>query len=372
VSKIRVLIADDSLTARGRLARAIEGDPECEVVGEAEDGRRAFDLCAALRPSVVTLDMLMPDVDGLAATEQIMAFCPTPILIVSASPGRERARKTWKALGAGAVDFIEKPRPDEDDGAFDRRFLAAVKLVSRIKVITHLRARIEAPPRSMPARVSPPQGAVLGARRPTHAADVKIGHPQARHRLVAIGASTGGPSAVATVLGALPLSFPLPILLVLHIGAAFGASFVRWMATQLRLPVAFAVHGEPLPQLGSARVIVAPPDRHLILRQGRLHLTTTPERHSCRPSVDELFTSVAEELGPAAIGCLLTGMGRDGAAGMLAMKSAGAVTLAQDEATSVVFGMPREAIRLSAVDQVLPLPEIAGALLDLARIGEKS
>lgn len=372
MSKIRVLIADDSLTARGRLVRAIEGDPECEIVGEAEDGRRAFELCAELRPSIVTLDMLMPRVDGLAATEQIMAFCPTPILIVSASPGRERARKTWRALGAGAVDFIEKPRPDEDDSAFDYRFVAAVKLVSRIKVITHLRARLEAPPLQEPVNATSPPRAQVGARRSSQVPPAKIIDLPPRYRLVAVGASTGGPSAVATVLGALPPSFPLPILLVLHIGAGFGASFVRWMATQLRLPVAFAVDGEPLPQPGSSRVIVAPPDRHLILRQGRLRLTMTPERHSCRPSVDELFTSLAEEIGSSAVGCLLTGMGRDGAAGLLAMKSAGAATVAQDEATSVVFGMPREAIRLGAAIHVLPLPEIAGALSELAGIGERS
>jgi two-component system chemotaxis response regulator CheB len=184
--------------------------------------------------------------------------------------------------------------------------------------------------------------------------------------VVAIGASTGGPAALSQLLRALPRNFPLPILLVLHIGEAFALPFSDWLSCQVGLPVFTATEGMPLPEVGRPVVIMAPADRHLVLRQGLLRLSNAPERHSCRPSVDPLFESVAAELGSRSIGVLLTGMGRDGAAGLLAIRQAGGVTLAQDEATSVVFGMPREAIRLGAAQLVLPLPRIAPTLVQLA------
>lgn len=372
MSRIRVLVADDSLTVRKLLCAALEADPECEVIGEAADGRRAFELCAALRPSVVTLDMMMPGLDGLAATEQIMAFCPTPILIVAASLQGGAARKTFKALSAGAVEIFPKPTDEASAALFDRRFVATVKLVSRIKVITHLRGRFPAEPARGAPQVEARGSAFVGARQvsPGSAFAGPGRAPSAgRYRLVVVGASTGGPGALAAVLGALPATFPLPVLLLLHISSTFGPSFVDWIGTQLALPVAFAVDREPLPLPGLPRVIVAPPDRHLVIRAGRLWLTAEPERHSCRPSVDVLFESAASEVGPSAIGCLLTGMGRDGAKGLLAMKRAGAMTLAQDEATSVVFGMPREAVRLGAARLVLPLGAIGPALWSFAQRG---
>ncbi|MDB5098040.1 MAG: response regulator receiver modulated CheB methylesterase, partial [Cyanobacteria bacterium RYN_339] len=184
--------------------------------------------------------------------------------------------------------------------------------------------------------------------------------------LVVIGASTGGPAAVLEVLRALPPDFALPILFVLHIGEPFGQALADWMAGNLKRRVIQARDGDPLPRPGEACVYMAPPDRHLVVQQGRLVLTDGPERHSCRPSVDVLFESVARELGPRAVACLLTGMGRDGAAGMLAIKDAGGLTIAQDEATSVVYGMPREAVLLGAAMRVLPLDAIGPALLALA------
>jgi two-component system chemotaxis response regulator CheB len=186
-------------------------------------------------------------------------------------------------------------------------------------------------------------------------------------RLVAIGASTGGPAAVIEILKHLPRSFPLPVLLVLHIGKPFGSGFAEWLGKQIAIPVAVPEDGELLPRRGKARVLLAPPEKHLLVREGRLRLTNDPERHSCRPSVDVLFESVAREVGPGAIGCLLTGMGRDGAEGLLLMKQAGATTLVQDEATSVVFGMPREALRLGAADRALPINEFVQVLSALAK-----
>ncbi|WP_437737632.1 chemotaxis-specific protein-glutamate methyltransferase CheB [Sorangium sp. So ce1335] len=348
--KIRVLVADDSRTVRRRIVAALEVDPEIEVVGEAADGEAAIALCEQLRPDAITLDMMMPRRSGLAVTEHVMAYCPTPILIVSSSVERGEALGTFDALSAGAVDVLDKPSAADEGGAWDRRLVTAVKLVARIKVITHLRRKLRPAPPLPPAE--PARAAPAG---------------EAWYRAIAMGASTGGPTAVADALGPLPASFPVPILLVLHIGAPFAPAFAAWLAGRISLPVSIAADGEPLPRPGQPGVRLAMPDRHLVVRQGQLRLTAGPERHSCRPSVDVLFESVAGELGDRAIGCLLTGMGRDGAEGLLAMKRAGAMTLAQDESSSVVFGMPREAIARGAAHQILSVGAIGPTLLALSR-----
>ena len=287
--------------------------------------------------------MMLPVMSGLAATEYIMAHCPTPILIVSSSTNRGEVFKTYDALAAGAVDVLEKPAGVEPDGDWEARLRSALRMVSRIRVITHPRGRLAAG-RQVPLPV--------GARR-----------------LVAMGASTGGPGALATILRELPAEFPIPILLVVHLGAPFATAFADWLDGQSALRVAYARDGEPLPEPGRGRVVMAPPDSHLELRGGSLRLTRGAERHSCRPSVDVLFESVAREAGPAVAGCLLTGMGRDGAEGLLAIRRAGGATLAQDEATSVVYGMPREAALIGAAERILPLPQIAPTLAALARGG---
>ncbi|MGH7436920.1 MAG: CheB methylesterase domain-containing protein, partial [Polyangiaceae bacterium] len=195
---------------------------------------------------------------------------------------------------------------------------------------------------------------------------VTAARPRGGYRLVAIGTSTGGPNAVVDVLGGLPSSFPLPILLVIHIGRAFAAGFADWLGGQSPLPVSLATDGMRLPEPGRGGLIMAPADVHLVVHGGVLRLTCDAERHSCRPSVDVLFESIARELGRSTIACLLTGMGRDGAEGLRAIRSAGGATIAQDERTSVVFGMPREAIQLGAAERVLPLDRIGPTLNDLA------
>ena len=184
--------------------------------------------------------------------------------------------------------------------------------------------------------------------------------------MIAMGASTGGPAAIAQVLSQLRPPIPLPILLIIHIGQPFGTALSEWLGSLLPMPLKEARHGELLPPPGAPCLVLAPPDKHLIISGGRTLFDNGPERHSCRPSIDVLFESVAAELGARAIGCLFTGMGRDGAAGLLAMRHAGAMTLVQDEATSVVFGMPREAIRLGAARRILPLGEFGPTLTTLA------
>lgn len=344
MNPIRVLVVEDSLTARKRLCEVLGADREIEIAGEAGDGKRAIELCAALRPDVITLDMMLPVMSGLAATEYIMAHCPTPILIVSSSTNRGELFKTYEALAAGALDVMEKPLGGEADAEWERRLVSTVKLLSRIKVITHPRARI---------------GTVEGWRVQAHGRGPAARAGSQRYRVIALGASTGGPGAILQVLRDLPLGFPLPILIVLHIGEPFGSAFAEWLDGQSPHRVSFARDGQPL---GAPGVWLAPPDRHLVMRQGRLHLSGEPERHSCRPSVDVLFESVARECGTGALACLLTGMGRDGAGGLLEVRRAGGSTIAQDEASCVVYGMPREAVLLGAAERVLPLQQIGLAL----------
>jgi two-component system chemotaxis response regulator CheB len=366
MAKIRVLVVEDSLTVRKRMVEVFAADPDIEIVGEADDGKRGIELCQQLRPDVITLDMMLPVMSGLAATEFIMAYCPTPILIVSASTNRGELFKTYEALAAGALDALEKPLGSELDDAWERKLVTTVKLLSRIKVITHLRARLS--PMEQP--LVGPASIEAGSRARTPAAPVaerQALQAEGRLRAVAIGVSTGGPAALIEILRGLPRGFPLPILLVIHIGKLFAPAFAEWLDGQSPVRVAYAVDGDPLPPFGEGRVLMASPDSHLVLRQGKLRLTKDPERHFCRPSVDVLFASVAQELGADCAACLLTGMGKDGAEGLLAIRRAGGRTIAQDEATSVVFGMPREAILLGAVEQVLPLEKIAPALAALAR-----
>jgi two-component system chemotaxis response regulator CheB len=341
MTPVRVLVVEDSLTVRMHLCELLAADPGYELVGHAEDGKQAIELCQALRPDVISLDMMMPVMTGLAATEYIMAYCPTPILVVSSSVNRGELFRTYDALAAGALDVIEKPRPGQL--GWDAHYLAMLKLAARIKVVTHLRGRL-APAVAAPALPATPA-------------------PGRRLRLVALGASTGGPRALVEVLGALPADFPLPLLVVLHIAEPFGSAFADWLNDHCALEVRLARHGQALPARG---VVLAAPDLHLQLRGQQLICERGPERLSCRPSVDVLFESVARECGAAAAAVLLTGMGQDGARGMLALRMAGALTIAQDQASSVVYGMPREAALLGAAQRILPLAEIGAALAALA------
>jgi two-component system chemotaxis response regulator CheB len=291
------------------------------------------------------MDLMLPVMSGLAATEHIMADTPTPILVVS-SADRQELFTTYNALAAGAVDVLEKPRGDASDAGWGRRLCAAVRLVSRIRVITHPRARLS---RAVEMPVAPAPATVDG-----------------RLQVVTLGASTGGPGALTELLRALPAGFRTPVLCVQHIAASepFAVAFSDWLADQTGRSVSYAVDGMPVSSL-QGRVVLAPPDRHMVVRDGIVRLSDDPPRHSCRPAVDLLFESVATECGSGAAGCLLTGMGRDGAEGLLQMRARGAATFAQDEASSVVYGMPREASLLGAAAYVLPPAKIAARLVEL-------
>jgi two-component system chemotaxis response regulator CheB len=347
---IRVLVVEDSATMRHHLRESLAADPELVVVGEAVDGGQAVELCGRLRPDVITMDMMLPVMSGLAATEHIMAEFPTPIVVVS-SADRQELFSTYHALAAGAVDVLEKPRGDDSDAGWGQRLCSVVRMVSRIRVITHPRARLDG--RGRP--VGEPPSA------PSFAAPVDD-----TLQVVAVGASTGGPGALTELLRGLPAGFRTPVLCVQHIAASepFAVAFSDWLADQTGRSVSYGVDGMLVPSL-AGRVLLAPPDRHMYVRDGMIRLSDGPPRHSCRPAVDTLFESVAAGYRSAAAGCLLTGMGRDGADGLLQMRARGAVTFAQDEASSVVYGMPREAALLGAAAYILPPSKIAARLADL-------
>lgn len=339
---IRVLVVEDSLTVRGHIVDILGADPTFMVVGEASDGRQAIEMCERLRPDVVTMDMMLPVMTGLAATEYIMAHCPTPIVVVSSSLNRGELFRTYDAIAAGAVDALEKPTATTVPAEWSKKLASTLRVASRVKVVTHLRKRISsaAPssPRSSPTEI----------------------------RVVAVGASTGGPGAVRRLLLDLPGGFPVPVLLVLHIGEPFDATLADWLDAQTAHRVGFAAHGQPVFD-GAPRVLLAPAGKHLRVSGGRLYLDDGPERHSCRPSIDVLFESLAADMGANTAAVLMTGMGRDGANGLLEIRRAGGHTIAQDEATSVVYGMPRAAVELGAAKSVLPLDLIGGALSRLVR-----
>lgn len=330
---LKVLLAEGSPAVRQKLAEILSRGG-LEVVAEAWQGRQVVTLCEQLRPDLVLMAEELEGMNGLEATEQIMAFSPTPILVLSDRPDHPNCQKM---LAAGALDCIGSK---DWEGGLVRR----VRLVSRVAVITHPRARLKR------ADLAPPAPSGLP-----------------RVRLICLGTSTGGPGALVEILGSLSPTLQVPILVVIHIQPPLGGGFAQWLATKVPRPVDYAKSGE-LWQECRGRVVLAPPDRHLRLMGPRLVLDEQPPRHSCRPSVDVLFESVAQEVGSAALACLLTGMGRDGAAGLLAIHRAGGMTLAQDEASSVVYGMPREAAQLGAAQKIVPLQQVSMVIQEACEV----
>lgn len=344
--RLRVVLVDDSALALKVLQRVLAETDDIEVAGAATDGRTALELVQQHQPDVVCTDYHMPGMNGVEFIRAVMASSPRPILVVTASLVGPEAPKMIASLAAGAVDVVRKPmlgaRSTDPSGS---ELVQAIRRASRV---------------SLGARRATLAPAVAPAGRPAVTPVARGGL-----RVLGVGASTGGPQALQTVLGALPASFPVPVLCVQHIGASFLPMFADWLRSVCRLKVVLAQGGE-LPQAGT--VYLSPGDLHLRLEAGgRLGLSAAEPVRSHRPSVDVLFDSLAAAAGRAATAVLLTGMGSDGALGMQAIHRAGGVTIAQDEATSLVFGMPRQAIELQAATHVLPLGDIAPTLGALFR-----
>ena len=356
MSKIKVLVIDDSALIRQMLTKILNSVPDIEVVGTAADPYIAREKIKRLNPDVLTLDIEMPRMDGLAFLNNLMRLRPMPVVMVSALT-QKGAETTLQALEYGAVDFISKPQIDisETFGTYSEEIIS--------KIRTAARARIR------PSLMKPER--ILKVP-PKYSADVILNHVQKpRHfykttdKIIAIGASTGGTEAIKTLLLELPAHAP-GIVISQHIPPTFSRSFATRMNHISAMNVSEAVDGQVI---SPGYVYIAPGDYHLLVeRDGsryvcRLHQGNPVNRH--RPSVDVLFRSVAQSLGPNALGVILTGMGDDGARGIKEMHDMGAVTIAQDEHTSVVWGMPGEAVRHGGIDYILPLHDIAEKVMSL-------
>ncbi|GJE01674.1 Protein-glutamate methylesterase/protein-glutamine glutaminase [Methylobacterium isbiliense] len=348
---IRVMLVEDSLVVRQLLAHIVSRDPRLALVAAVSSGEEALREIHRVQPDVISMDIRLPGIDGLETTRRIMAERPTPIVVIADAVEDASLKISMNALRAGALSVVEKPvgtghrayEAVSDEICTQLRIMSAVPVIRR-RAIGAERAR-PVPLPDLPAR---DEAGVL----PT---------------LVAVAASTGGPPAFARLIGALPADFPAPILLVQHMGAAFMDGFAAWLNGVVPLAVEIARDGvRPLP----GHVYVAPGDRHLVLGSGGL-IAVSDEAPvgGQRPSATALFRSVARVAGPRGLGILLTGMGEDGAAGLLDMRMAGAFTLAEHESSAVVYGMPAAAVRLRAAGSVLPLDLIAPRLLRAVQPG---
>ena len=347
---IEVLVVDDSPVAREFLVYLLDSDPAIRVVGTVTNGKQAIEALKEKKPDVITMDIHMPEMDGFEATRRIMETSPTPIVIVTANEDPREVRISFRAIEAGALAVVPRPRglghPEFESNASE--LIQTVKLMSEVKVVRRWnRAR---------ALAAPPAAAVR---------EIDVNGDNREVQVVAIGASTGGPVALQTILSRLPRDFATPALIVQHMASGFTRGFVDWLNHSARLPVHLAAHGETLL---AGHVYVAPDGFQMGVKvTGRIALSHDAPEYGLRPSVSFLFRSLAEVYGRRSVGVLLTGMGKDGAAELQSMKERGAITFAQDEESSVVHGMPGEAIKLEAATYVLPPDKIAAALQSLVK-----
>ena len=341
---IRVLVVDDSAVVQQHLTNILQSDPDIRVIATASNGQQAIDLVARKKPDVITMDIIMPRMDGYEAILRIMETHPTPVVVVSQSYDPHEAKETFRATEAGAVAILVKPvgkdHPQYEEMA--KELLDTVKLMSEVKVLTRrpsLRRK----------------KAICGALRDvTKRPSIEV---------VAIGTSTGGPQVLKTILSQLPKEFRVPILIVQHIAPGFTRGLVDWLNTSSTVPIVLAAHRE---RLVAGYAYVAPQELQMgVNNHGHIVLSEAPKEHGHRPSVSYLFRSVADTFGQGAVGMLLTGMGKDGAGELKLMKEKGAVTIAQNRETCVVDGMPGEAIGLGAADHELSPDEIASFLSKL-------
>jgi two-component system, chemotaxis family, protein-glutamate methylesterase/glutaminase len=345
--EINVLVVDDSQVARMLLVHLLESDPQIRVIGAVGDGQSALDFVNERKPDVVLMDIHMPGMDGFEATRRIMETQPVPIIICSATTNSREVTITFRLMEVGAIACVEKPvaREHAEYEQLVANLLQTVKLMSEVKVVRRwARSRFA------------PVPAASGRSAELKPAGAEI-------RAIGIGASTGGPSVLQSVLAALPKNFPVPVLIVQHIARGFLPGLADWLNQTTGLQVHIASYGtNPLP----AHVYLAPDDFHMALSAGgRILLTREEPENGLRPSVAYLFRSLAEVCGPNALGVLLSGMGRDGAAELKLMKDRGAITIAQDRDSSIVHGMPGVAIALGGATHVLHADRIADALVTL-------
>lgn len=345
---IKVLIVDDSNVARLHLRHLLEADG-IRVIGMAEDGLQAVRFVQEHKTDVVVMDINMPNMNGLEATRMIMETRPTPIVIVSATYSKkDDIEKSFLAMEAGALAILEKPSGGghPDSGPSAREFVQTVKLMSEVKVVKRWsKTRVSKSPES-PLPETPEQ------------ALKKI-------RLVAIGASTGGPPVLHTILSGIQKGFPLPVIIVQHIAKGFLEGLVDWLAQTTQHPVHIAKTGE---ELKSGHFYFAPDDYHIgVDGSGKVVLSKSEPENGIRPSISYLFRSAMDSYGGEMVGILLTGMGKDGSEELRQLKNRGAVTIVQDKESSVVFGMPGEAIKIDAATYILPPERISATLENIAR-----
>lgn len=339
---IRVVLAEDSPTVRALLMEILCADPEVLVVGEAKNGVEAVELTLHTKPDVVAMDISMPLMNGLETTKELMLHSPRPIVLFTSTFQSSEVALALSATRAGALAVLDKPddvaAPDFEERQLE--FVRMIKAMAKVKVVGHQRHRV--------------QEARLSTRRVVAA--------NGRCVVIAIAASTGGPSALVRVLSELPATLAVPVLIVQHIAHGFTVGLVDWLNASCGLPVRLAVDGETL----QAGVVYLPPDdRHLQVRHGgKIELSAAPAIKGFRPSATALFRSVAEVYGARVAGVILTGMGDDGVDGLRPLHAAGSLVIAQDEATSVVFGMPQKAVAAGVVHDVLPIDRIGARLLE--------
>ncbi len=346
---IRVLVVEDLPTVCLLLKSILDSDPDITVIDTAQNGEEGLRKTLALNPDLITMDVHMPGMDGFEATRRIMAQMPKPIVIVTGSVDPHEVKLSFQVLEAGALAVVEKPSgPGNPNFQEDvKELIKTIKIMADVKVVGRRSS-------SRPQKLSTASFKAAG-----------------QVELIAIGASTGGPAALSTVLSGLPVDFPKPILIVQHISAGFEVGLAEWLSSITHRRVVLAQDGQPL---STGQVLVAPQGKHLGVSAAKHVMldSHTEAIGSFRPSVTYLFQSVARAYGSHAVGVILTGMGSDGTPGLSAFHKAGGHVIAQDEASCVVYGMPGAAVAAGAVDQILPLDRIAGALSVLLQMEEKT
>lgn len=348
--KLKVLVVDDSATSRKLLNHIINSAPDMQVAGEAVNGVQAVSMTEQMRPDVILMDLIMPEMDGLEATREIMLQTPTPIVVISASLENSETDIAFRAINSGALAVQPKPGSPEHPEYYSKvsTLLTTLRAMSKVQVIHHWGSR-----GNKPATLSQ--------------ATVTVPTPAARPEVIAIASSTGGPAALSEIMKNLSKDFPIPILIAQHIAPDFVPSLANWLNSVGNTHVTIAQSGD---LVRPGVTYLSPGGAHLTVTQNcRIYLDRNQSSARYVPSGDVLLDSVARAYGSRAVGVVLTGMGDDGSRGLRAMFSRGAMTVAQDEASSVVFSMPHEAIKLGVVKHVLPPPEIAQFLNAVSQIG---